>query len=269
MPHLELTEQILVTRIPNMDRARELRAAGYADAPLESGHELTNDPVVPLSEYGIASQSYYSRNNVTGDPVDGVRPEVLVRKDFAERLARVNEFVRMSEFITAQCGGRVELFVDDGLRSIGLQAKVHDEIYPNFLRRINPDWSEEDIMTERNRRVAKPSVASPHASGGAADIKLHFVDGGEGTTSYGFDHAQKETIRTDFFEHNEGDNTFRVNRRIAFHTLTAAGLVNNPEEVWHYGRGDRLSHVVSPAIMPGGLVVPAYYAAVEGAPELR
>lgn len=267
MPKLELTEQILWTPVPNMDRARELRAAGYADVPLVVGHKLADDPVVPLSDYGIQSQSYYSRKNVTGDPVPGVRPEVLVRRDVGERLARANEFLKAADFVTRHAGGEVELYVEDGLRSVGLQGQVYDTIYPNFLRSINPDWTEEEILQERDRRVAKPSPASPHASGGAVDVNLKRIDR-EGETSYGFDHTNKLTLQPDYLEYNEGKEAHRINRRIVFHVLSAAGLVNNPEEVWHYGRGDRLSHKVSPAVMPRGMVVPAYYAAVEGAPEL-
>ena len=262
----DLTEQILSTPVPNLDVARSLRTAGYANVPLELDHPLRNDPLVLLSDYGIASQSYYSRKNSTGDPVPGVKPEVFLRKDVAERLAQANEFLQAAEFITRQCGGIVELFVDDGLRSIELQRLVHDEIYPNYLRLSNPNWSEAEILEKRDKAAAVPSQASPHASGGVADIKLRLIEGGH--VGYGRDKAIRETMQTDYYEYNEGSDIFRVNRRIIFHTLTAAGLVNNPEEVWHYGRGDRLSHVVSPAIMPGSLIVPAYYAAVEGAPEL-
>ncbi|CAN5417748.1 hypothetical protein BH10PAT3_BH10PAT3_0480 [soil metagenome] len=267
MSNLEISEQIMWTPLPDMDRARELRAAGYADIPLDLSHPLASDNVVPLSEYGIPSQSYYSRKNVTGDPVPGVRPEVLVRNDVAERLARANEFLRGSEFVTRHIGAEVELYVEDGLRSVGLQGKVYDEIYPNFLRDIHPDWPEEEILQERDRRVAKPSESSPHASGGAVDVNMKRVDRAE-DVSYGFEHANKLTLRTDYLERNEGNEVHRINRRIIFHVLSAAGLVNNPEEVWHYGRGDKLSHTVSPAILPGGLVVPAYYRAVQGAPEL-
>ena len=268
MSELELTEQILWTPVPQMDRARELRALGYADVPLEASHPLADDPVVPLSDYGINSQSYYSRANVTGDPVPGVGPEVLVRKDVADRLARANEFFKSADFIIRHFGGEVELYVEDGLRSIGLQGQVYDTIYPNFLRSINPDWSEEEILIERDRRVAKPSKASPHASGGAADVNIKRLVG-EGDTSYGFEHTNRLTLQPDYLESNQGNENHRINRRAIFHVLSVAGLVNNPEEVWHYGRGDRLSHVVSPAVLSGGLVVPAYYAAVDGAPEME
>jgi D-alanyl-D-alanine dipeptidase len=265
---LELTEQVLYVPIPNLDEARRLRAAGYADVPLDLTHPLINDSIVSLADYNIASHSYYSRKNVTGDPIPGVKPEVLVRKDIAERLARVSEFLNTADFVTRHAGGKVELYVEEGLRSVGLQGMVYDEIYPNFLRSLHPEWSGDEILAERDRRVAKPSPSSPHASGGAVDVKMRREDG-SGSVSFGFDHAEKLTLQTDFFEHNPGNDNNRMNRRLAFHVLSAAGLVNNPEEVWHYGRGDKLSSLVSPVTMPGGLTVPAYYAAVAGAPEMN
>lgn len=99
------------------------------------------------------------------------------------------------------------------------------------------------------------------------DVNLKRIDR-EGNTSFGFEHTEKLTLQPDYLEYNDGNEIHRINRRIVFHVMSAVGLVNNPEEVWHFGRGDRLSHKVSPAVMPGGLLVPAYYAAVEGAPEM-
>lgn len=266
MSNLELSPAILDVPVPNLDAARTIRKAGYADVALDVTHPLSSDPIVPLSEYGIGSRSYYSRPNITGDPVPGVKPEVLVRRDIAERLAGVNEFLQNADFVASQSGGRVGLFVEEGLRSIGLQGLVYDEIYPSFLRQLHPDWNDEMIAIERDRRVAKPSPASPHASGGAVDVKLVRMDG-SGEVSYGYDHAERFTIRPDYFEQNDGPDAYRLTRRIVFHAMTAAGLVNHPEEVWHYGRGDRLSDVLSPAVV--GHHIPAYYAAVEGALELE
>jgi D-alanyl-D-alanine dipeptidase len=258
MNELSLPESILWTPIPNMDTARELRKGGYTQVALDVNHRLFDDPIVSLADYGVRSRSYYSRRNVTGDAIPGVNPDVVIRRDVAERLTLANRFLMASEFVTRHSGGEVQLYVEEGLRSTALQGTVYNTIYPNFLRSLHPDWAEEEIMTERDRRVAKASLDSPHASGGALDVKLVRFDG-SGELKSGFNHADSLTIRPDYCEQNEGDDKPRINRRILYHVMTELGFVNNPEEVWHYGTGDKLSSLLAGR--------PAYYAAVEGTPD--
>lgn len=266
----EITDKALTVPIPNLDAARELRRGGYAQLEINAEHPLHADPVVSLAPYGVPSRSYYSRSTVTGDPIPGVRPDVMVRRDVAERLARINHFLASTDIAEKAFGVPVELFVDEGIRSVALQSKVYHEQYPNFLRNINPDWTEEQILEERDRRVAKPSKSSPHAAG-AIDLKFVVAgsefdpEAGEDETknlvSYGVKHEIKWTLRPDYYEANGGpdDERYLQVRRLMWAIMHEAGFQNNPEEIWHYGTGDKLAALI------GGYQ--PYYAAVEGMPE--
>ncbi len=270
MRTLEVTDKALATPIPNLDAARELRKSGYAQLEVDATHPLYSDPVVSLADYGVPSRSYYSRWNVTGKPIPGVRPDVMVRRDVAERLARINEFLGKTAVATAAFGVPVELFVDEGIRSVALQSKVYNEQYPNFLRSIYPDWTDEQIAEERNRRVARPNPSSPHAAG-AIDLKFVVAgsefdpDAGEheehNPVSYGVKHGEKWTLRPDYYETNgqAGDERFLQVRRFMWALMHGAGFHNNPEEIWHYGTGDKLAALI------GGYQ--PYYGPVEGMPE--
>lgn len=266
----EITDKALTIPIPNLDAARDLRRGGYAQLEVNTGHPLYGDPVVSLADYGVQSRSYYSRRNVTGDPIPGVRPDVVVRRDVAERLARINHFLAGSDVTEKAFGAKAELFVDDGIRSVALQGKVYNEQYPNFLRSIHSEWTEEQIAQERDRRVAKPSENSPHAAGA---IDLKFIEAGVSydvedreenhgsPLSYGVKHDVKYTLRPDYYEANgsAGTEQYLKVRRLMWAIMHEAGFQNNPEEIWHYGTGDKLAALIGS--------YPPYYGAVEGMPE--
>jgi len=157
-------------------------------------------------------------------------------------------------------GGPLKLMVRDGLRSPKLQGIVHDELYPKYLREANPDWSEAEVLEVRNRRIAKPSSGSPHASGGAVDLALVGEDGQP--IHAGYDLAAKHGVEPDFYEKNHDPSGFgyRMNRRLLYWLMNDEGFTVNPVEAWHYGIGDRLSAKVSDT--------PAYYDAVPGTPDM-
>lgn len=270
---IEVSEGILTKPIPNLDFQRVLRWEGYADIPLDSAHPLANDPIVELKNYGVPGLSYYARPNTAIDePIPDAKPEIMVRKDVAERLARVNEFLQDADFLSAYFDGPIGIYVADGLRSVELQKKVYEEIYPAFLRRLHPEYTEERILSERDAKVAKPSPASPHASGGAVDLKVIKIEELEGVdlqtegpgkseVHFDYSHTVKHSVEPDYMENTLMYTTdkARTVRRVLYHVMGAAGFTSNPKEIWHYGIGDRLSAKLSGK--------PAYYGMVEGSPD--
>lgn len=261
MSHDGAIGQMLWRPIPNMDRARQLRAEGYAGLLVDAGHPLHRDPIVPLADYGVDSQSYWANENSTGLIVPDATRVTTVRRAVAEGLVRVQDRLQKEEAVRRYFGGPLRLMVRDGLRSPALQRIVHEDLYPKYLREANPDWSEEEVLQVRDRRIAKPSKGSPHASGGAVDVALVSEDGQP--IHAGYDLAAKHGVEPDFYEYNHDPSGFghRMNRRLLYWLMDDAGFTANPVETWHYGMGDRLSAKVSGQS--------AYYDAVDGAPDLQ
>lgn len=255
-----LLEAALHEPIPNMDELRE-RKKDYNKLPIDANHPKFNEPIVDAAHYGIAGQAYYSRPNAaTEDPVPGAPTTQFLRKSVAETLAKINASLSDPR-ITELFGGEVELYIEDALRPVALQTRLHDDLIPALLRKNHPKMSEEEIRDRRKDIIALPSndptKPSPHATGGALDIVLRFKQATPmfvGGSNVPMGHVDGETsirINPDYFEQNEvttaADRQAQQNRRAYYAIMTGTafgvntGLVNNPTEWWHWGMGDQLS----------------------------
>lgn len=256
----QLNEEALLQPIPNMDGLRERKKA-YNELPIDTSHPKFNEPLVDVAGYGLAGQAYYSRPNAATDqPVPGVPTNMYLRQSVAETLAKINTSLRNPIF-TDFFGGEVELYVEDALRPVSLQTRLHDELIPALLRDNHPGISDEEVAERIKDLIAVPSPdpqkPSPHATGGALDIILRYK---QGTTEYVEDsqvpmgHSDGDTserILPDYFELNEpqtdDDKQAQRNRRTYYAIMTGkafgvdTGLVCNPTEWWHWGSGDQLA----------------------------
>lgn len=257
-------EEALLQPVPNMDELRE-RKKGYNELPIDTTHPKFSEPVVDIADYGIAGQGYYSRPNAaTGEAVPSAPTNLYLRKSVAETLATINTALQ-NPVLTEFFGGEVELYVEDALRPVSIQTRLHDELIPALLRKNHPDMSDDEV-TERLKDIiavpsADPNKPSPHATGGALDIILRYKQPNNGYvegTNVHVGHTDGETgarINPDYFEQNEPqteeDRIAQRNRRAYYAIMTgsafgaATGLVNNPTEWWHWGMGDQLSAKVS------------------------
>lgn len=259
----EALVEALRTPVPNMDELR-YRKEGFSKLPIESNHLKYNEPVVDIADYGIAGQAYYSRPNAaTEGPVPGVPTSLHLRKSIAETLAKINTSIK-DPTITEFFGAEVELYIQDALRSVRLQTLLHDELIPALLRKNHPEMTDEELAERIKDIIGVPSVdpkkPSPHATGGAVDVVLRFKQPTPGYvpgSRVPIGHVDGETskrIAPDYFEHNEPqtpeDKLAQRNRRAYYAIMTGTafgvdtGLVNNPTEWWHWGRGDQLSEKV-------------------------
>lgn len=243
--------------IPCLDEARELKV-GYRGHPIDSDHELFREPLLPISEYGVNGVNYYSQpNNATIDPVEGVTPNVFVRKTVAEKLAAANEFLVAHDGIAALFDARVELYVRDGFRSPVLQAYLHDDVIPRLIRTQQPTWSEKQVQARVGQVIAYPqwSEASmpPHFTGGAVDLSLREVDSQKLVdTGHGKAELGKEAIHTDYLEGVlrgglaiAGLERAINARRVLFNVMGSdeigdVSMENNPTETWHYSLYDQM-----------------------------
>lgn len=252
-------QTVLTQPIPGLSQAREVKV-GYREHPLLTIGERDSEPLVSLEEYSVAGQSYYSRpNNATSDPVPGVKPEVLVRKSIAEKLAAVNFELQKSEVVADLLGGPVELYVDEGYRSSELQVKLYEEIFPYIIRQQHPDWTEKQVLKRRDEMSAKPpeqGAPSPHATGAAIDVKLRYKDANPGyVTGIEVDMGHKDTntsqlANPDYYETLKKLTTegrkIQQNRRVFYWIMKGAlngddsGFVVNPTEWWHWSYGDQM-----------------------------
>jgi len=260
----QLIEEALLQPVPNMDELRE-RKKGYNEVPIDTTHPKFDEPVVDIADYGIAGQGYCSRPNAaTGEAVPYAPTNLYLRRSVAEVLANINSALQNS-VLTDFFGGEVELYVEDALRPVSLQTRLHDELIPALLRKNHPDMSDEQIVKRIKDIIAVPSAnperPSPHATGGALDIILRYkqpssgyVEGSNVAVGH-FDGETGTRINPDYFEQNKPqskeDRTAQRNRRAYYAIMTGAafgkdtGLVNNPTEWWHWGSGDQLSAKVN------------------------
>lgn len=262
----QLNPEVLLQPIPNMDRLRELKK-GYSQLPIDTTHPLFTEPVVNIADLDISGQAYYSRPNAaTKQAVPNTPTSLFLRKSVAETLARINTALSQSA-ITDFFGNEVELYVEDALRTVSLQARLHNELIPRLLRKNHPEMSDEEIVARLKDIIANPSTdpkkPSPHATGGAFDIILRykqatpmFVEGANVPVGH-VDGDTSSRINPDYFEqtelNTEESRAAQRNRRAYYAIMTGAafgvdtGLVNYPTEWWHWGRGDQLSAKVQGA----------------------
>ncbi len=261
-------EVVLCRSIPTQGVALS-RKQNYREYPLYMGTDRAQESMVAIADYGIAGQAYYSRPNpATGEPLAEVNPTVFLRKRLVEKLADINLALQQSDIVTKLFGGQVELYVEEGLRSRETQAHLYDTVFPKLIRKQQPDLDEADVMIRRNQMIAAPFrqgvTPPPHATGGAVDVTLRYVNPGLGYHARSMvnmgheDGATGATAYPDYFEGRDRlsarDQEAQRNRRVFYWAMRGAllpegesGLVCNPTEWWHWSTGDQLWAAVTEA----------------------
>ncbi len=230
----------------------------------------SNDPLVSLERYGIAGQSYYSRPNSVGETgIKGVPKVIFVRQSIAERLSDINFELQYNKTVEKIFGRKVELYVDDGLRSLKLQQDLYNTFVPESLRTRHPELSEKEVLTWRDRLLARPpkdihDSPTPHMTGGAVDLKLRYVREDQGFVPGSFVPMGTRSVQDmdaaapDYYEHKSklaaAEVIARRNRRAFYWIMRGAllgrssGFVCNPTEWWHWSYGDQLwaAHTEAP-----------------------
>lgn len=258
-PTKEYTYARLLAPIPNMDELRA-RKEGYRAIAIDTEDERYYEPLVPISEYAVAGQSYYSRPNALFDEgLPGVPVEVKVRESIANDLARRNDLLAADVF-TEFFGGEVELFVQEGIREYGVQKMLYEQIFPQRIQEEHPAWTEEEVLEKRDTLIAFPTLSvdspSPHASS-AVDVWLRFKRPELGYVSesdfvpMGYEDAEiSDRCLPDYYENNPPktpeEYVFQRNRR-AFNAIMTGeafgeedGFTVNPTEWWHFDKGNQL-----------------------------
>jgi D-alanyl-D-alanine dipeptidase len=277
-PEKRISLSELCKPLPSFEYARSKKVE-YRDILIDKSHPLHSDELTSLWTYRIAGQAYYSRHNeATIEPVDGVAAEVYIRNDIAQRLQLLNKILDQPE-IEQLFGGKIELYVEEGVRDIKTQSYLYEVVFPGLIQAQNPQFTETQVFARRDELIAQPSVdssrPSPHSTGGAVDMTLrhrqphnsyapgsHLVFARE-------DASTDLSCNPDFCEDIankptdmpiEEWETIRATRRILINGALSVGLFVNPTEYWHFGRGDQLSSFVAKTVYQQDL--PAYYGPV-------
>jgi len=275
--------------IPNYTELREHKTGYDTRYNIDTEHPLHNDPLVDLrdEDFGFSdASSYYAKpNRMTGETLPGVPNAPLARLDIALRLVRANNFLLLDPEVREALGAPARLRVDDALRPYQVQKFAFEVAWPRIIEKANPDLTEDEVLAEVPNYCARPKdtlTPTPHLTGAAVDVCLINTD-----TNEPFDRGHKPgkvkgTAYPDFHEgyHLAGKSDIPnsseqatialpsseivIGRRVLHYAMTeVAGLYVNPQEIWHYGKGDPLSEYVSGSGQPyyGIPELPAWYTA--------
>lgn len=261
-----------MNKIPNLTELRADKPGYNTRYQIDTEHPLHDDPLVDVreSEFGFEdASSYYSKpNKMTGEVLPGVPDAPLVRLDVAKRLKLAENYLRTDSEVREVLGAPAHLRVDDALRPNQVQKFAFEVAWPMVIKSMNPDMLDEEIAEEVPNYCARPNsnmTPTPHLTGGAVDVALISLESGLPFDRGHKGGAIKGTAYPDFHEgyHLNPDQSDIVDsseqadvapesseiilgRRVLYYAMTnIAGLHVNPQEIWHYGKGDPLSEYVS------------------------
>ena len=127
------------------------------------------------------------------------------------------------------------LMIFEAFRPRSRQWELWQPVYQQILEE-HPDWSKEQVYEEASRWVAPPDgFGSGHQAGAAIDVKLAMAD----RTELDFGGPMKGLsglAPTDW----PVSPIVRKNRDMLVAALHGVGMVNYPDEWWHFCYGDRL-----------------------------
>jgi D-alanyl-D-alanine dipeptidase len=118
---------------------------------------------------------------------------------------------------------------------ISLQQQVWNRKYEK-LKRNNPEWSEEKILSEILKYAARPVKGSPHNTGGSVDVII--LDNNRNELNMGSEFGgvgKKNHTHYPLLTLSQ-----KRNRKLLYDVMIQAGFLNtNPFEWWHFAYGDR------------------------------
>lgn len=186
------------------------------------------EPLVPLPTDNprLRPRALYAERGIPNAPTT-----VWVRAGVAARLHRA----------AALLPEGIALVVFDGFRPLSVQQWLWDD-FSGRVARERPELSEEARGNIVRQFVAlpqaDPAAPPPHRSGGAVDVYL--LDSASGAPlPMGTEPDEVAPASATRYFEERPEAPFTQNRRLLFHTLTAAGFANYLGEWWHYDYGNQ------------------------------
>ncbi len=127
------------------------------------------------------------------------------------------------------------LMVYEAFRSRARQRELWAPVHARITAQ-NPDWTPEQVYTEAARWISPPDgFGSGHQAGAAVDVTLASADGKPLDMGCEIDSFTPLTPTA-----APVPETARRNRDLLKGTMQSQGLINYPDEWWHFSYGDRL-----------------------------
>jgi D-alanyl-D-alanine dipeptidase len=173
------------------------------------------------------------------NPVDLVLLEETERIFLNDRVADDWRIRRVVRDKIVQCSHTLPdglcLMIFEAFRSRARQQELWTPVYAGISAK-HPNWTKDAIYQETSRWVSPPDgLGSGHQAGAAIDVTLAHADRREldmGTSMQEFAFATPTA--------SDVPDGVRRNRDLLVQALQSAGLVNYPDEWWHFSYGDRL-----------------------------
>jgi D-alanyl-D-alanine dipeptidase len=127
------------------------------------------------------------------------------------------------------------LMVFEAYRSVERQQMMWDIVYKD-VQLANPDFNVQQVYAESSKWISPPDgFGSGHLSGAAVDITLatpkgELIDMG----------TQVQEFNSLTVTQAPVTQKIRANREILVSCLQSQGMINYPQEWWHFSYGDRL-----------------------------
>ncbi|MGB7948594.1 MAG: M15 family metallopeptidase [Candidatus Binatia bacterium] len=226
-------------------------ALDYKNVPVDLSDSRSAEPLVDVTEWGIAAQGYYARTDGLNAPyhrsLAAAFEHVFCRRSVAERLRTANE--RLLPL-------GVELFLLDGYRSLALQKELW-AFYIEKGRESLDDPTESNCIAFAGEYCSDPrefdesdSHTWPtHMTGGAVDLTLRIRHTGEFLFMGSVFDDPAEISHTAYFEKLIAEHASKMsrlplsytealgNRRLLFWAMIEGGFANYPYEWWHFDWG--------------------------------
>tara|TARA_R110002073_G_scaffold69054_6_gene171319 strand:- start:11075 stop:11869 length:795 start_codon:yes stop_codon:yes gene_type:complete len=223
-------------------------AGGANRVQVDSSDPRFRDPLVRLSEVGVASESFYARTDKRNSPynmrIEGSLSQVWCRGLVAKMLQKANALLWQYD---------TEIFVWDGYRPIETQLGLWSFFWNKSLE-LMPTATAEQRRAWMLRYVSDPEHFSPvdstswpaHSTGGAVDLTLRsrsthqLLDMGSA-----FD-EMTELSHSDALERMFRDGKIDEDvpalrhRRLLHWAMQRSGFANYPFEFWHFDWGNQM-----------------------------
>lgn len=156
-----ITERAIPLELPSVAGWKEVLVRENNEPLVALGPFSSNDEIFTDSIYfGERSDSPYSPN-----PPEGSLITMFVRQEVAQQLKEAQKLLPNEHY----------LIVFDTFRTLEVQQSLFD-VYFNALKEQQPDWSEDQLLTETQKYVSLPSTdsakPSPHNTGGSVDLAI-------------------------------------------------------------------------------------------------
>ena len=222
-------------------------ALEYRSVPVDRADPRAAEPLVQLSDYGIAGSNYYARTDGGNPPygrrIAGAIDALLARRSVAERLAAANARLRTLG---------LELYVVDAYRSPECQRGIWDFFWRKFSA---AGYASPDLENQVGRYVSDPRKFDPqdekswplHSTGGAIDATLRPLSASRLLEMGTHIDDASAVSQTSYFELRLASNRLSTaeeaamrHRRVLFWHMIEAGFTNYSYEYWHYDYGNQM-----------------------------